>query len=138
LNTAEIQDGGELGLKGMVEDLIAGLAGPVGTIASALIKYREVGAPIVELKDRLKLTPGGEVSTSWVEGDPRSGVYAMDGGLIIGVKIDEIAKRYGATYGRGTVSAADIGKVLLELGFERKWLRAGPLEGRSWIRKFEQ
>ena len=138
LNTAEIQDSGEQGLKGMVEDLIGGLAGPVGTIAAALVKYRDFGAPVAEMKDRLKLTPSGEISTSWVEGDPRSGVYAMDGGLIVGVKIDEIAKRYGATYGRGTVSAADIGKVLSELGFERKFLRAGPLEGRSWIRKFEQ
>lgn len=137
LNNAEVHDSGEAGLKGMIEDLVSGLVGPVGTIARGVQEYRELGAPLVELKDRLKLTPGGDISTTWIEGDPRSGVYEMDGKLVVGVKIDEISKRYGATYGRGTVSASDIGKVLAELGFVRKFLKSGPLEGRAWVRAVE-
>jgi len=134
LNKAEIKDSGETGLQGMVEDLVAGLVGPVSTIALGIHAFMGYGAPIADLRERVKLTPGGEISTTWIEGDPRSGVYMANGEVIVGVKVDEVAKRYGATYGRGSVSANDIGKVLAELGFERKFIRHGPLEGRAWIK----
>ena len=132
-NKATVQQAAEQGVAGLVLDVITQLVGSVQTIAEGAVEYCEKGASIPAWKDRLKLNPSGELVLTGIEGEPVSGVYAAGAdGLCVVVKLDEVASRFGKSFGRGKTTAADLSKVMEELGFEKKKVYTGRAAGRCW------
>ena len=138
-NTATLLQAGEEGLAGMVAELIQNLVGPANSIADALAELQQRGGPpFAELVDRLRLTPQGEVSNVFIEGDSISGVYVWRNEPHIVVKTSELAQRYGKMYGRRSeIGVKELAGILRQLGYESHLFRKGRPEGRCWVRKVE-
>jgi len=134
-NHATLLAAGEDGLGRMLEELVSRLVGPSLMIAD---KYRESSSPFAELVDRLRLTPNGELSNAFIEGDPISGVYLWKGKLHIVLKTAEIAQQYGKMYGRRSeIGVKEIAKVLRQMGYDDANLRRGRPEGRCWVKEIQ-
>ena len=138
-NKATVEQAAEQGVAGLVLDVITQLVGSVQTIAEAAVEYCEAGASIPAWKDRLKLSPNGELVLIGLEGEPVSGIYAAGvEGLCVVVKLDEVAQRFGKSFGRGKTTAADLSKIMEELGFEKKKVYSGRASGRCWRMAVEE
>lgn len=135
-NHATLLAAGDDGLAGMVEELVTRLVGPVRLISQ---KYCDAPVPFAELVDRIRLTPNGELSNAFIEGDPISGVYMWKQSLHTVLKTSEIAQQYGKMFGRRSeIGVKELAKVLRQLGYHDANLRRGRPEGRCWVREIDR
>ncbi|TXH50309.1 MAG: hypothetical protein E6Q97_20780 [Desulfurellales bacterium] len=125
----------ENSLADQIEDLIVSLAGPKAVLIQ---KYREsLEKKFVHHAGRLKLAPGTEELTSQsLPEDPKTGYYPWNNQIWLGVKLDELSKRYRSSYGGG-VTSRQIHEAVESLGFLKKKTTLGGVEGRWWMKQQE-
>ncbi len=128
VNSAKVVEQKESGLAEQVEDLVLSMAGPKSALISAYESYNALG--LHKFTGRLKFAAGSEnLSSIRLPEDSLTGFYPFEDGIHLFVKIDEVNKKYRGAYG-GVVTNRQIVTALESIGFVKKRLCSGGLEGR--------
>jgi hypothetical protein len=132
LENAVVTEKVDYGLAEQVEDIIMGMAGPKNSLVNAYEEYNAKG--IHKFAGRLKFAAGTENLTEIrLPEDSLSGYYPVDAGVMLLVKLDEVNKKYRGAFG-SVVASRQIVDSLESLGFVKKRLSSGGLEGRWFCR----
>lgn len=133
IKTSKVVEKKDSGLAEQVEDIVMSMAGTKSLLVSAYEAYNATG--IHKFTGRLKFAAGSEaLTTIRLPEDPLSGYYPLDNGIALMVKSDEVNKKYRGSYG-SVVSSRQIVTTLEAIGFVKKRMSSGGLEGRWFIRE---
>lgn len=132
-NSAKVEEKSDNSLVDQTENIVNGLIGPVSPVLEKIEESTANGHGLKMWTSRLKITPLGDLAAHKAPEDPTSGLYVFEDKVWQLVKFDEVMKRYRGSYGSGVPSRM-LTECMEKMGFQRKHIRSGPLEGR-WYGK---
>lgn len=133
VNYAHVVVREEGGLAEQIEDIVLSMSGSLGPLLAALEKWNSKQK---KFSGRMKLDPQGEnLMTMRLPEDPGTGWYYSEDAIALFVKAPEVIQRYKGIYGKLENSNKIIGDTLSDMGFEKRRVSRGAMEGRWFIKE---
>ena len=120
------------GLQEQVEDIVSAMCGNIAEILTG-VEYVEQHGKKIEGRLKMALGGGGITNIKMPE-DTQTGYYMLDGKINMQVKLDEVNRRYRASFGTG-IATRTISECFEQMGMKKESVKNGAGAGRWFLKE---